>query len=354
MKSKASLFSSALLLAYAASCAGTDSKGPATGSTQAGEMVCDLAQDNGKLVLHATDANDYTFSSTLTLGDMAVAPRSDLTFDWSRVNKDIIYHSVDPLADIDMVSLIVWKLTPADLAAKLNADSLQQQDFEAIATVYTNNMLSSTSLFDFTEFNEPVPQDTLLSYLDPAQIDPMTHAYTVMAVTGTTPGKGTRMVESFHVDPSSTNTQVSLASDSASLSYEVDLTSLQSVQVPAGEANISIDWSGMQNNALGRPFEPTYVTQVMVAKYSMSLDDLQKNFLDLELIADTMYQGQVTSGASFPLSATKTDKNEPFTGIDDSGTWLLALSCGTCTNPAPWFITVLKTCGGQAAQDAGP
>lgn len=34
----------------------------------------------------------------------------------------------------------------------------------------------------------------------------------------------------------------------------------------------------------------------------------------------------------------------PFTGIDGTGTWILALKCTKCTNPAPWFLTILTAC----------
>ena len=33
-----------------------------------------------------------------------------------------------------------------------------------------------------------------------------------------------------------------------------------------------------------------------------------------------------------------------FTGISTSGTWIVALRCGSCRNPAPWYLTVLKPC----------
>jgi len=44
------------------------------------------------------------------------------------------------------------------------------------------------------------------------------------------------------------------------------------------------------------------------------------------------------------LSTFTNESGQPFTGIDDTGTWVLALSCGDCRNPAPWYLTILEPC----------
>jgi hypothetical protein len=208
-------------------------------------------------------------------------------------------------------------------------------------------------LHEFTEFMQPIDQATLLGYLDPTMIDQSTHAYTVMVMTGTTPGKGTRMIESIRLDPTATATQVALSSDSSTLDYQVDLVDVPPVGVPAGQPNITIDWSQIKTSSHGTPFDPTFITQVAVGKYSMTLDELQMRFLDLDMIADQLYVGNVASGASFDLSQTKTQAGVPFPGVDGTGTWLVALICGTCTNPAPWYITIMQPCAGGGAAGAG-
>ena len=39
------------------------------------------------------------------------------------------------------------------------------------------------------------------------------------------------------------------------------------------------------------------------------------------------------------------DKNgASFAGIDGTGTWMVALVCGNCRNPAPLYMTILKPC----------
>lgn len=293
-------------------------------------------------VLQASEASNYTFESALMISEIAVAPATELTFDWSEVTIDYALHELDPQADIDMLAVIVWKLSAAELAVKLNADDLSQSDFEAIAMLYTENAVTSGRLFDFTEFGHEIDDSLLLEYLDPELFDPATHAYTAMAMTGTTPGKGTRMIQAFRMDPSSTNTHVELHLESATLDYEVDMSSLQRVAVPAGDPNITVDWSGITQNAIGGDFDPTAITEVAVGKYAMSVAELEARFLDLDLIAEELYWGEVQSGSSYSLAATATEAGAGFAGVDDTGTWLVGLRCGSCTNPAPWYLTVLE------------
>jgi hypothetical protein len=68
-------------------------------------------------------------------------------------------------------------------------------------------------------------------------------------------------------------------------------------------------------------------------------------FLDLELISTGMWRGLVQSGEKLSLTALQDANGQPFTGIDGTGTWILALNCGDrCANPAPWYLTILKPC----------
>jgi hypothetical protein len=36
------------------------------------------------------------------------------------------------------------------------------------------------------------------------------------------------------------------------------------------------------------------------------------------------------------------DAGNSFPGIDSTGTWLVALICTNCRNPAPYYLTILK------------
>jgi hypothetical protein len=66
--------------------------------------------------------------------------------------------------------------------------------------------------------------------------------------------------------------------------------------------------------------------------------------LDLELISEDMWQADVSSGTTLAFSSLRNDAGQPFAGIDGTGTYIVALVCGECQNPAPWYLSVLSPC----------
>jgi hypothetical protein len=102
----------------------------------------------------------------------------------------------------------------------------------------------------------------------------------------------------------------------------------------------------MTTNAMGREFVTTQITDVQLAHYSMTPAELQDQFLGLldPTTADQMWTGSVPSGTSVVLSSLTDEGGQPFSGIDDTGTWIVALFCGDCMNPAPWYLSRLETC----------
>ncbi len=238
----------------------------------------------------------------------------------------------------------MWKLTLSDLQTKLNADSLQQRDLVTLPLQYTTDgNATSANLLAFTNSGAPNAA-TILSFLDSTQYDPSKYTYTLMAATGSTLGEGTKMIQSFQIDPSSTNTTVTMTSNSTQLTYTADLHSLTPTMIPAGQAGITLNWSQMTKNALGNDFVLSNITKALVGQYTQTPTELETQFLDLELIPTKLYQGDIATGNTVNFSSLKTDKGESFQGIDDTGTWLVALQCGGCRNPAPWYLSVLKVC----------
>ncbi len=296
-------------------------------------------------VAQATEASNYSFSSTIMLDVIPVAPDSELSVDWSGVTQDFTEVTLDPVADVNLVSLILWNLSPTELAAKMNDDELQQANVVAPIMYLPMNGETSASMFDFlSAAGTTLLEEEILQYMDAEAYPPANHTYTAMAASGTVLGKGTRMIQAFQLDPSSTNTEIVLDSESTGLTYSATLTDLQPIQVPAGSPDITIDWSGMQTNAMGREFASGRVNEALVAKYSLSPTELQAQFLQLESIHDGIWRGSIATGASVDLSTLTDDSGAAFPGIDDTSTWVVALMCGNCTNPAPWYLTILEPC----------
>jgi hypothetical protein len=229
--------------------AGTGGSTAGTGGSAAGtggSTACGAA-------VTASPANNYTFSSTLTFPAVSVQPDSELSFDWSAVTKDFLGHDVDPMADIEQVTLLMWSLTLEELQTKLNADDLAQRELTTVpATLFTEKMVTSGDMLDFTLAGNPVLPEEIMPFFSATEYPPAEHTYTVMVASGTVLGKGTRMIQSFRLDPASTNTDVVVTANSTTLDYDVDLLSLTPTAVPAGTAAVTIDWSGMTVNATRR------------------------------------------------------------------------------------------------------
>ncbi len=328
------------VLSLAAGC-GDDGGGEETSS-----LVC---LDDGQLVID--DASNYSFSSTLTIQSTTVKDATDLTFDWSALSVDFFDTPVDPAADVDMVLVSLWGMTETELAENLNKDNLPLADNKGAITVYPDGTQTSANLLSFNILGNPLPEEELWSRFDTStpdyQYPPETHTFMMMAATGTVPGKDSRMLGFFKLDPNSTNTTVALTNDSTQMDWNVQLANKPLFAVPAGNSALTLDWTNMTINALGNTYDGTQVTEVVVAHYAtMTVQDLEAQFLFLEERADEWYSGEVLAGTSLDLSTlTEETTSAPFSGIDETGVWLAAAFCTiNCNNPAPWSITLLTPC----------
>jgi hypothetical protein len=146
-------------------------------------------------------------------------------------------------------------------------------------------------------------------------------------------------------DGPSTNTTITLTNSSTTLTYTANLHSAMPTGIAAGTAAITLDWATMTTNALGQPFVATSITSALIGHYSQDIAYLESHFLDLETLPTALYRGQIASGTVVDFSMLTTESGQAFTGIDDTGTWLIGLECGNCGIPAPWYLSVLKVCG---------
>lgn len=322
--------------------------GGGAGGAGGGSVTC-----NGTS-LTATEASNFKFESTITLPMVKVKPNTALDFDWSQATSDLIGHSVDPRKDLNTILVFLWSLNIDDLQTKLNADALQSKDMrvQPPISLTTDGNTTSTNLLKFTLNGSPigadgglVSVDTVMKFFDPATYDPAKHTYTLMAAQGKILGQGTKAIQAFQLDSNSDNTKVALTKDSIKLDYKADLHSLTPMGIPAGNANISLNWGKVAKTSMGQEFISSDITHAILANYSESPTELETKFLDLEIIAKKLYEGDIeTADPKVDFSALKDKSGNKFSGIDSNGTWLLALQCGGCRNPAPLYLTIFKPC----------
>jgi hypothetical protein len=304
----------------------------------------------------ASEANNYKFSSTMSLPSTTVKSMTNLKFDWSTMTKDFLGHSLSATADVNTVSVLMWTIPLTTLQINLNLDNLQQSDLLVVPPPSLNPAAGVTSsmLYDFTLNGTAVTPDQYNGYFDPSKYPASQYSYLVAAATGTTIGQGFRMLQAFNLDPSSSSTTVNITNDSTKLTYNANLHSLTITGVPEGTPNLTLDWTMISDpanpgkNALGTDFKDGYITSAIVGHYTQTPSQLETQFLDLELIATNLYRADISIGSTLDFTTLKDSSGGSFPGVTSDGTWLVGLVCGVCRNPAPWYMTILKPCAPAA------
>lgn len=328
-------------------------------STTGAPLGClSATTEDGSLSLNVDPANNYAFDSTVTLRPLKVAPNTPFTFDWSKLTVDLMQQPINASGgEVVTVLLSLLDLNIQDFQDKLNANE-DLGNYSKGALIYFPTTSETTAeLYQFMTPGNAVPEDpaNIDPYLDPGEFPPEKNTYAVLVQDETQPAHGVRMVQALQLDPASVQTVVEITNDSSGLMYDTNLATVLPVQIPQATANILVDWGPLQQdpskhitgalNALGGPWFQGSIDEVMVGHYMLTPDELTAQFLGLENIAAELYRGPVEAGAKLNLSTLVEETTAAaFPGIDDTGTWILALNCTSCTNPAPWFLTILQSC----------
>jgi hypothetical protein len=293
----------------------------------------------------ANEKNGYAFTSTITLAPVAVAPMANLTFNWGGLTRDFLGHPLNPATDLDTAIMMIWALPRAEFEADLNADALYTADL-VVSPPLNLPLAGETSgqLHSFLINGTGLSPAMFNDYFDATLYTPANSTFIIAVQTGLDLGRGIRMLQAFNLDASASVTNVTLTNDSTKLSYAANLHGLTITGVPGGTPALTLDWSQMQTNALGAEFKEGYITSAVVGHYTQTPAELEASFLDLDRIATATYRADVLSGSVLDFTMLRDENGAAFPGIDDNGTWLVGLICGNCRNPAPWYMTILKTC----------
>jgi hypothetical protein len=332
--------------------AGCGSDNGATGDgTGGGTSVVDtcpsLSSDpSGNLQIGADPVNNYSITTHIQFNVVPVKPKTNLSFDWSGLTIDMYDHAINPKTDIGLLTFALWKFDYETVVKKIDEDNFLQRDMAGMGTVYTKGAITSAKYFDLTEVGTPIDPAVLTEYVDDQLFPPDTHTYMIAVAAGETLGKNMRMTAGFKLDPTSTNDKVVIDNKTGTLAINADFHTLKPVQVPVGNPKIVVDWGKMTVNAMGRDFITSQITSVMVASYDIKQTDLEARVKDLWTAPIGKWTGTIESGSKVVLSSLTDEKTgQPFAGIDDTHTWIVALECGACQLPIPWYISIFKPCG---------
>ncbi|MBL6975201.1 MAG: hypothetical protein ISR64_05660 [Deltaproteobacteria bacterium] len=323
-----------LSLAGCGSDAGSDAGTDTNTADPGGEMLPPDCPQGTTVVL--TDDDNYTFSGSMDIRSYTLAALGDPLFDWSGLKVDLQGHAMNPAGDVDQAAVIVFtNITEEEIEAGLSTNTLEQSHVTLFTQLKTAGA-TSAHLSEFTVFGNDI---------DVEQYFEEGYGVWLLTITrGTVPGVGTLMAAFLRPEATASAITLELTKDSTVLDFTVDLESLEGVPFPPSTPDAILDWSGLTAKGDGMEFVAGDVDEVMVAHYTdLTPTDLEKQFLDVELLADEVWTADVASGTTLELIALS-GATGPFPGIDDEGTWLLTLRCTTCANPVPPFLTLLKYC----------
>lgn len=278
------------------------------------------------------DENNFFYTGTLDAPSFAMAQNTDITVSWADLVTDLRCHDLDPVVDIDNSALLIFPyLTEEEVEDGLSTDTLDQADLGGYLSQQPGDA-TSVSLSGYTFFGTDA--DIVNRY------DAGSGTWLVLLTTGTEVAIGTRMLAFITPTDAGGLTETSVSDGCSILDFDADLASLTPVPM-LSDGPWELDWSALTQNGQDGEFVPTRADGVMIARFAESVAELEDNFLDLEELAEDVWTYELTSGTTADLGAL-TGPSDPFPGFLDDGVWVLALTCSTCPNPAPLFLTIVE------------
>lgn len=296
----------------------------------------------GSLAL--TDAHNYQSSSALSIPTIETAAGVDIEICFDQVTKDIQCHDVLP-TDIKAAGFSRFpNKTPADVQPMLGQTTIPSNSYDVFRNVATTPGTCAHTQ-DMSFFGTAINIAT--DYTEEAN-----KAYIMMVGTSIDPGIGTLSLVFVKPTATSAVTRVDMPpgcdptrTDVPKLTFTATLS--PTVLNAAGAPDLTLDWSEVTVDSTGADVGNAIITKVMVGFYpNMDVPTIQSRIIDLRHIPDSqIWEVPVLSGTSIDLAlATKAD-GTPFTGFTPpagaTGTWIVALLCETCQNPAPIVLTVV-------------
>jgi hypothetical protein len=321
-----SALSAALLLAALPGCGGAEEEAGAPSNA-----------------ISLADANNYTSQSSLSVPVVETASATDLDICWSGVVQDLQCHDLMPQADLDTVALLRFlRLSQDQVEAKLTAGQLQQRELDGYLEHKTTHTSSCAKLSAMTFFGTPVE-------ITEEYVESQNHTYMLVFSRGTTPGVGAQAMVFVKPSATSNNTRVDAPSGCGLLEFSASLSAAQRLSLPQAGPWL-IDWRNLTRDGQGNAIDFTIIDGLRVGFYAgLDVADLERQILDLELLATNMWEIPLEGGRTADLAdARAPEGGAPFTGFEtgEAGVWLLALTCSTCQNPAPIVLSVLETAPG--------
>ncbi len=286
------------------------------------------------LSLH--DENNYHFSVALDLSTAPAAAGTNVSVDWSGFTQDFRGRPVDP-ADLDRVTVASFQLDHATLLERIGSNSVLMADVGVYYQVDTVG--ATTAQFDqFAILGNAFPFETeFVEGFAPTWLMTLWKKNELGVL---------EIASSQFLDPVPGGpATLAWGNEVANLTFEPDLTQ-PVVCAAANSPPYSLDWSGVQTDVNGAPFDDLTATSLRISHLpSADLAEVAGQLLQLDLIADQTYYADVYATRRLEdLSTAVTLDGQAFPGFSSSGTWLVDFSCTLleCFSPAPVLLVVVQ------------
>lgn len=284
----------------------------------------------GETLIVFQDEQNYAFTSEITATSDVIRSGEDTTVDWSGLTTDLLGNPMDPSTDLSRIQIAQFgAMTQEEVLAGINDDNLLQSD---IAGAVEYVILAGETDAMLTDFG------ILGTYVNPStDIVEGGGTYLVAGITG---ASQFRMFHFFRPVVNAALAPVTLTSDSAELTYTVDLDVGLPIEM-ASNGRTRVDWSALTLGPSGQPIDLPDIDTLTLARYDEAPSDLEADFLHVDALAEEMWSHDVEGWGDWYLDELEDADGAAFDGFAHHGTWLIALRCSTCLNPAPPFLGVI-------------
>ena len=263
------------------------------------------------------DQNNYAFDASFSVESTPILEAEDALLQWSELSKDLLGNDLE-LSEIDRLSIIRFpRLSQESVLLGLEHDTLKQSDLSGGVELDPSNRAEAW-LSEFSmQGTTLIPEEELLEELG---------TYLIFG------NKEERVVSLHFFEPiiGIANQEIQLTDQSTVIDYTVAFGE----DILAEDAKeLYVDWSNLSETGTGNPIDLVRIDRLVLAGFSQSIDALEADFLRSRALADVIIEADVAGVDAIPFS-----RIEGFESFDPELTWLIALECSLCLNPAPFFV----------------
>ena len=216
------------------------------------------------------DENNYSMQSALDVDVFTLKAQTDAVIDWTALTVDMQDQPVAP-GDVDRVLLVAFLgLEPAEIAAGLASDDLDQSDATLFVMCETDGA-TQCALSEFSILGSTLNVEEVFL---PDQV-------TWLVAMQTTGGVGARSFAFLKATTDASEVTATVDNDTASLTVDADLRTLTPLAV-LPDTVPTLSWGELSRDGLDNSLQLNSLDSLLVVHSDQDVDTVEAQFLDLE------------------------------------------------------------------------